>query len=120
LAKNFSKVAVIGAGSRGEFREEDQMCCAWIAELLLGADYRPMNRETVDLVRRWSNKPVSAWIGNKSAAYLRRTGQLADLEFILEHVADLDVPFFLCDGEVTMCEEQWPARRRGFYPQTSR
>lgn len=120
LAQNFPKVAVIGAGTRGEFREEDQMCCAWIAELLLVADYRPMNRETVDFIKRWSNKPVSAWIGNKSTAYLRRTDQLADLKFILEHVADLDSLFFLNQGEVIMCEEQRQAHRRGVFPQASR
>jgi 2-phosphosulfolactate phosphatase len=113
LAKNFPKVAVIGAGSRGEFREEDQMCCAWIAELLLDAGYRPLNRETVDIVKRWSNKAVGAWIGNKSAAYLRTTGQFADLEFILEHIADLDAPFLLRDGEVVMCDKHWPAPRPG-------
>src|SRR5258708_19065889 len=31
LAAHHPAVAVIGAGSRGEFREEDQLCCAWIA-----------------------------------------------------------------------------------------
>ena len=35
LARNHAKVAVIGAGSRDEFREEDQLCCAWIARDLL-------------------------------------------------------------------------------------
>ena len=35
LAAHHPMVAVIGAGSRGEFREEDQLCCAWIAEGLL-------------------------------------------------------------------------------------
>ena len=28
---SLTRVAVIGAGSKGEFREEDQICCAWIA-----------------------------------------------------------------------------------------
>jgi 2-phosphosulfolactate phosphatase len=31
VAARHPKVAVIGAGTRLEFREEDQMCCAWIA-----------------------------------------------------------------------------------------
>ncbi|MBI3005428.1 MAG: 2-phosphosulfolactate phosphatase [Ignavibacteriales bacterium] len=35
IARCHDRVAVIGAGTRNEFREEDQMCCAWIAELLL-------------------------------------------------------------------------------------
>ncbi len=37
LIENHPLVAVIGAGSRGEFRLEDQLCCAWIAELLVNA-----------------------------------------------------------------------------------
>ena len=60
LAGNFSNVAVIGAGSRGEFREEDQMCCAWVAERLMQFGYAPRDRNTLDLVRRWSGKPVDA------------------------------------------------------------
>src|SRR5260370_23558928 len=32
LVDHHSTVAIIGAGSRAEFREEDQLCCAWIAE----------------------------------------------------------------------------------------
>jgi 2-phosphosulfolactate phosphatase len=100
LAGNFSNVAVIGAGSRGEFREEDQMCCAWVAERLMQFGYAPRDRNTLDLVRRWSGKPVDAWLWNKSANYLRSSGQLADLEFILEHVSDLSAPFMLLNGEV--------------------
>ncbi|HEV2173531.1 MAG TPA: hypothetical protein VGR71_08190, partial [Nitrospira sp.] len=55
---------------------------------------------TLDIVRRWSNKPVDAWANNKSAAYLRTSRQLADLEFILTHVADLTAQFTLQLGEV--------------------
>jgi 2-phosphosulfolactate phosphatase len=101
LAGNFSNVAVIGAGSRGEFRDEDQMCCAWVAERLLHFGYSPKDRNTLEIVRRWSNKPVDAWLSNQSAAYLKTSGQLADLNFILEHVADLTAPFILLNGEVT-------------------
>ena len=35
LAERHPRVAIIGAGSLGEFREEDQACCAWIAAGLL-------------------------------------------------------------------------------------
>ncbi len=102
VAGRFANVAVIGAGSRGEFREEDQMCCAWIAQCLMDLGYAPAHRATLDLVRRWRNQPVSAWVGNKSSAYLRKSGRLADLEFILGHVGDLNAPFILENGEVTM------------------
>jgi 2-phosphosulfolactate phosphatase len=100
LAMRFPAVAVVGAGSRTEFREEDQMCCAWLAESLLHLGYLPADGNTLRLIRRWSNKPVDAWAANKSASYLKSSGQLCDLEFILEHVADLNNAFALRDGEV--------------------
>lgn len=102
LAANFAEVAVIGAGSRGEFREEDQMCCAWIAEQLLDFGYQAHDRRTSEMVKLWTNKPADAWINNKSAAYLRNSGQTADLDFILQHVGDLDACFTLRGGEVVM------------------
>src|SRR5262245_4822215 len=37
VAQDHERVAVIGAGSRNEFREEDQVCCARIAESLFAA-----------------------------------------------------------------------------------
>ena len=102
LAERFRNVAVIGAGNGDEFREEDQLCCAWIAERLLEIGYVAENTNTLDIVRRWSNKPADAWVNNKSAAYLRTSRQLADLEFILTHVADLTAQFTLQHGEVIM------------------
>ncbi len=97
---SYRHVAVIGAGTRGEFREEDQMCCAWVAERLVARGYLPENRETVDIVKRWSGAPIDSWIHNKSAAYLRSSGQEADLEFILNHVDDLDASLILRYGQV--------------------
>jgi 2-phosphosulfolactate phosphatase len=102
LAGRFRNVAVIGAGNGDEFREEDQLCCAWIAERLLEFGYVAEGTNTLDIVRRWSNKPVDAWANNKSVAYLRTSRQLADLEFILTHVADLTAQFTLRQGEVIM------------------
>jgi 2-phosphosulfolactate phosphatase len=101
LIGTFPNVAVIGAGSRGEFREEDQLCCAWVAESLLESGYDAADRNTLNIVRRWSNKPADAWINNKSASYLKSSGQIADLEFILGHVDDLEAQFAVHQGEVT-------------------
>jgi 2-phosphosulfolactate phosphatase len=100
LAGRFPNVAVIGAGNGDEFREEDQLCCAWIAERLLESGYAVGNTNTREIIRRWSNKPVDAWINSKSVAYLRTSRQLDDLEFILTHVADLTAQFTLQQGEV--------------------
>jgi hypothetical protein len=71
----------------------------------LDAGFLPEDRRTVEIVNEWSKKPVEAWLENKSAVYLRRTGQLADLKFILEHVNDLEALFMLNNGEVIMNSE---------------
>jgi phosphosulfolactate phosphohydrolase-like enzyme len=57
LAAHHPRVAIVGAGARREFRMEDQMACAWIAELLLDAGYEPLG-ETAELVKRWSGAAV--------------------------------------------------------------
>jgi 2-phosphosulfolactate phosphatase len=101
LAARHRKVAVIGAGTRGEFREEDQMCCAWIAEGLMTLGYKPRGEQTVKLVERWSGCPVDAFLSSKSVEYLRRTTQRDDLYFILEHIDDVDAVFALKNGEIT-------------------
>jgi 2-phosphosulfolactate phosphatase len=100
LARKFPKVAVIGAGTRGEFREEDQMCCAWVADSLMDFGYCPRDQATADIIERWRGARTDAWIGGKSAAYLRNSEQLEDLDFILGHVDDLRAVYSLRDGEV--------------------
>ena len=94
------KVVVIGAGSRNEFREEDQMCCAWVAEQLMNSGYDPQDSRTEELVQQWSGKPTEACLISNSVKYLRRTGQFADLDFVLSHINDVDLPFAISDGEV--------------------
>jgi 2-phosphosulfolactate phosphatase len=94
LAGRHQRVAVIGAGARGEFRDEDQLACAWIAGGLVEAGYQPVG-STAELVARWREATVDAVSRGPSADYLRRTGQLDDLEFILAHVDDLDATFEL-------------------------
>lgn len=100
LAAHHPAVAVIGAGTKGEFREEDQLCCAWIAEGLLKADYEPENERTIEIVKRWSGVPVSVITEGASAEYLRRTDQHRDLEFILTHIDDLDEVYRYKDSQV--------------------
>lgn len=102
LAGRHRRIAVLGAGSRGEFREEDQMCCAWIAEGLMQRGYQAENAATRELVHRWKNAPPTACLVSSSVDYLRRTGQLKDLDFILAHLDDLSAIFGFRDGQVTM------------------
>jgi 2-phosphosulfolactate phosphatase len=93
-------VALFGAATRGEFREEDQLCCAWIGGRLLDAGYLASNRSTKAVIERWRDAPKDAFVGGRSAQYLRDTGQHRDLEFILEHVDDLGDVFLIESGEV--------------------
>jgi 2-phosphosulfolactate phosphatase len=89
LCGRHERIALVGAGTRNEFREEDQLCCAWIAERLILAGYEAADEPTRALVERWSGAPVDAITASKSARYLRETGQVRDLEYILQHDDDL-------------------------------
>lgn len=97
-----STVAVLGAGTRGEFREEDQICCAWIADALLRAGYQSEDEQTTEMVARWRNASPVACLISKSAAYLRRSNQIEDLNFVLNHVNDLSAVFRIIGDEVLM------------------
>jgi 2-phosphosulfolactate phosphatase len=102
LAARHPRVAVIGAGSRGEFREEDQICCAWIAAGLMDYGYRPEDPKTQEIADLWRNAPPAACLPSNSVGYLRRTNQLKDLDFILGHIDDLDEVFMFHNREVVM------------------
>ena len=56
--------------------------------------------KTAELVNRWKDKPVTVCAEGKSAEYLRKTGQTKDLDFILRHVNDLNLPLTIKDDEV--------------------
>ena len=94
------RIAVLGAGSRGQFRREDQIGCAWVAEKLVEAGYLSETQKTSDLVSRWHKASADEIRGGKSAEYLNRSGQLKDLEFILDHIDDLDTVPSLVNGEL--------------------
>jgi len=100
LAGRHERVAVLGAGTRGEFRREDQMGCAWIVEKLVQGGYEPATRFTADCVARWKGISPEDVRGGKSAEYLCKTGQVEDLEFILQHFDDLATVPMLSKGEL--------------------
>lgn len=102
LLNRYARVAVIGAGSRGEFRREDQMCCAWIARDLAAAGYVLEDGRTVDLINRWSREGPEAARWGKSADYLRRSGQTSDLEFVLAHINDLCAAYVMKGSELSV------------------
>jgi 2-phosphosulfolactate phosphatase len=101
LAQRHPRVALIGAGSKGEFREEDQMCCAWIAAALMRQGYEAGSPLTTEVVECWRDAPPDACKCSRSVDFLKRTGQLRDLDFILAHIDDLHQVFEVRNGEVT-------------------
>lgn len=100
LAAHHPIVAVIGAGARGEFREEDQLCCAWIAEGLLTAGYEPEDARTTAIIDQWNGVPIDAIANGASAQYLRNSGQSRDLDYILTHIDDLDQVYRFERGQI--------------------
>jgi 2-phosphosulfolactate phosphatase len=102
LAHNYDAVTLIGAGNRGDFREEDEMCCAWIAQGLIQTGFAPEDDMTQRLVKRWRAAAHDAFLMSQSVAYLRRSGQIRDLDFILKHFDDVQTPgMVVADGDTT-------------------
>jgi 2-phosphosulfolactate phosphatase len=89
LARHHDRVALIGAGSRGQFRREDQLGCAWLARRLMARGFSVGNDDSRSVVDRWDDGSLNALRGGESAEYLRKTGCVHDLEFVLTHVDDL-------------------------------
>jgi 2-phosphosulfolactate phosphatase len=100
IANLYQSITIIGAGTLGEFREEDQICAAWVAARLMDQGYSTANYRTAQIVDRWREAPASACLSGNSAAYLRRSGQEADLDFVVSHVNDLEETFMFQHGEV--------------------
>lgn len=101
LIGRHERIALIGAGTRGEFREEDQLCCAWLAEGLIRHGFRPRHW-TADIVRRWHDVPVAALATGPSARFLRESGQERDLEFVLSHHDDLRGVYAMTSGQLAL------------------
>jgi len=100
LVGRHERVLLLAGESRGEFREEDRLCCARVAKLLLEAGYAPASAFVEELVKQWGDAPDDAFLAGRSVAYLSDTAQYHDVEFTLEHVDDLESVYELRDGEL--------------------
>lgn len=100
LIAHDENVLLLAGESRGEFREEDRLCCARLAHPLLEAGYQPGNRLVEETVEQWAHAPDDAFVSGHSVQYLAATGQLHDVEFILNHVDDLDTVYEMRAGEL--------------------
>ncbi len=100
LAEQQRDVLLLGADSRGEFREEDQLCTARIARALVETGWQVADGPTKEVLMRWGEAADDAFLEGRSARYLRDTGQEDDLAFVLEHIDDLSTVFVVEQGEV--------------------
>ncbi len=100
LAGKHERIAILGAGTRGQFRREDQMGCAWVAERLVRKGYEPETPETEQYITKWHGANPEEVRSGRSAAYLRTSGQERDLDFTLQHIDDLDVVPALINNEL--------------------
>jgi 2-phosphosulfolactate phosphatase len=90
LAGAHRRIAILGADRRGRLRREDALCAARIAGDLATRGYAPADAVTQHVLRRWGEAPDDALLGGRSEAYLRSSGQIHDLEFVLAHIDDLE------------------------------
>lgn len=100
LIADHDRVVLLAGESRGEFREEDRLCCGRIARALLEAGYEPGNALVEQIAWHWGDAPDDAFLSGNSVRYLEATGQYHDVEFILDHVDDLDQVYEIRDGEL--------------------
>jgi 2-phosphosulfolactate phosphatase len=102
LVAHHHRVAIIGAGARGEFRDEDALCCAWIARALVEQGFEAENRSTERVIDRLGTAPHDLIVDSPSADYLRETGRAADIDFTLAHINDTDQVAQLVGGELLL------------------
>jgi phosphosulfolactate phosphohydrolase-like enzyme len=101
IASHYNQIDVLAAPTRGEFREEDKLCSAWIAADLINHGYECADNKTKQIVDEWRNQTVDVCSKGNSAKYLRDTGQEKDLEFILNHINDFNYTLIAKDNEIT-------------------
>ena len=100
ISRTHSQVAIIGAGTRGQFRREDLMGCAWLGEKLIELGYEAENVLTSGYLLKWKGVRPDAIGEGRSAQYLKKTDQVKDLDFTIAHIDDLDIVPSLVNGEI--------------------
>lgn len=97
-------VALIGAGTRGEARAEDQLACARIGTMLLEAGYEPETERTWEELIRWGHAPMELVASGRSAEHLRMSGRSDDIDFVLAHVDDVPLAATFADARARLAE----------------
>ncbi len=102
LIESHDRVLLLAGESRGEFREEDRLCCGRLAKTLLDAGFAARNVLVEEIAKRWGSAPDDSFTDGHSVGYLADTGQFHDVEFILSHVDDLDTVYEMHNGELVV------------------
>lgn len=97
-------VLLVAGEHRGQFREEDRLCCGRIAGALLAAGFEPRDALVEAIVKDWAEAPDDALMDSPSVRYLADTGQMHDAEFILAHIDDLESVYEMRSGELVLSE----------------
>jgi 2-phosphosulfolactate phosphatase len=105
------RVALIGAGTRGETRDEDRMACAWLGQHLLSMGFTAEDAATAAEVETWRGAELAGLRAGASAEYLRSTGQDDDIDYVLGHVEDVSEAAVVDGGEVRLVREAAPGSR---------
>lgn len=100
LIDRHDRVLLLAGESRGEFREEDRLCCGRIAAALLQAGFEPRNVLVEEIANQWGSAADDSFMGGHSVRYLADTGQMHDAEFVLSHIDDLDSVYEMRHGEL--------------------
>jgi 2-phosphosulfolactate phosphatase len=100
LIAEHDRVLLLAGESRGEFREEDRLCCGRLARQLLEAGFQPRHALVEQIAERWGDAADDAFLSSSSVSYLDATDQSHDLAFILDHIDDLDSVYEMRDGEL--------------------
>ncbi len=108
LSEKYARIAILGAGTHGQFRREDQIGCAWVGNELTALGYVAENDATFGWVTQWKDAEPEEITRGRSAAYLRRSEQEHDLQFIVEHIDDLETVVAFRNGVLFSANEPEP------------
>jgi 2-phosphosulfolactate phosphatase len=104
LIASTQHVVLVAGEHRGEFREEDRLCCARIAAPLLEAGFQARNALVEEIVKRWADAPDDVLLESNSVRYLTDSAQQHDVDFILGHIDDLDSVYEMRAGQLVLSE----------------
>ena len=97
LSRRYPRIAILGADPRGRLRREDGLCAARVGAGLRAAGFEPEDSFTERTMQRWEKAPNTAILGGRSVRYLDSSGQIHDLDFILDHIDDLQDAFVISE-----------------------